>query len=76
MRYSLAAVAAPEPAALREAAYFVDRLSEEGMPLAGVVVALLIPVFTPQRQRVEGAVEVIRGADLCRSHWSGRFVCG
>jgi Na+/H+ antiporter NhaA len=28
--------------------------------LAGVGVALLIPVFTPQRQRVEGAVEVIR----------------
>ena len=28
--------------------------------LAGVVVALLIPVFTPQRQRVEEAVEVIR----------------
>lgn len=28
--------------------------------LAGVVVALLIPVFTPERQRVEEAVEVIR----------------
>ncbi len=28
--------------------------------LAGVGVALLIPVFTPQRNRVEGAVEVIR----------------
>lgn len=28
--------------------------------LAGVGVALLIPVFTPQRQRVEAAVEVIR----------------
>ncbi|GAB2478877.1 ArsA family ATPase [Jatrophihabitans fulvus] len=31
-------VAAPEPDALREASYFVDRLSEEHMPLAGVVV--------------------------------------
>jgi anion-transporting ArsA/GET3 family ATPase len=31
-------VAAPEPDALREASYFVDRLSEDGMPLAGVVV--------------------------------------
>jgi anion-transporting ArsA/GET3 family ATPase len=30
-------VAAPEPDALREAAYFVDRLVEERMPLAGVV---------------------------------------
>lgn len=31
-------VAAPEPAALREAAFFVDRLAEESMPLGGVVV--------------------------------------
>ncbi len=28
--------------------------------LAGVVVALVIPVFTPERQRVEAAVDVIR----------------
>jgi anion-transporting ArsA/GET3 family ATPase len=31
-------VAAPEPDALREAAYFVERLKEERMPLAGLVV--------------------------------------
>lgn len=31
-------VAAPEPDALREAAYFVERLSEDGMPLAGMIV--------------------------------------
>ncbi len=31
-------VAAPEAAALREASYFVDRLNEERMPLAGLVV--------------------------------------
>ena len=31
-------VAAPERDALREASFFVDRLDEEGMPLAGVVV--------------------------------------
>ncbi|MGZ4603531.1 MAG: ArsA family ATPase [Kineosporiaceae bacterium] len=30
-------VAAPEPDALREAAYFVERLAEESMPLAGLV---------------------------------------
>jgi anion-transporting ArsA/GET3 family ATPase len=30
-------VAAPEPGALREASYFVDRLSAESMPLAGMV---------------------------------------
>jgi anion-transporting ArsA/GET3 family ATPase len=31
-------VAAPEPDAVREAGFFVDRLQAEGMPLAGVVV--------------------------------------
>ena len=31
-------VAAPEPDAMREAAYFVERLSEDRMPLAGLVV--------------------------------------
>jgi anion-transporting ArsA/GET3 family ATPase len=31
-------VAAPEPDALREAAYFVERLTQERMPLAGLVV--------------------------------------
>ncbi|MDT4925445.1 MAG: hypothetical protein QOG01_3158 [Pseudonocardiales bacterium] len=31
-------VAAPEPDALREASYFVERLSAEHMPLAGVIV--------------------------------------
>ncbi len=31
-------VASPEPDALREAAYFVERLSEERMPLAGLIV--------------------------------------
>jgi anion-transporting ArsA/GET3 family ATPase len=31
-------IAAPEPDALREAAYFVERLTEDRMPLAGLVV--------------------------------------
>ncbi len=31
-------VAAPEPAAMREASYFVERLAGEEMPLAGLVV--------------------------------------
>jgi anion-transporting ArsA/GET3 family ATPase len=35
---SFVVVAAPEQDALREAAYFVERLSEERMPLAGLVV--------------------------------------
>jgi len=30
-------IAAPEPDALREASYFVERLAQEGMPLAGLI---------------------------------------
>jgi anion-transporting ArsA/GET3 family ATPase len=37
-------VAAPEPDALREAAYFVERLTEDRMPLAGLVVNRASPV--------------------------------
>ena len=46
-------VAAPERDALREAAYFVDRLESEGMPLAGVIVnrmqALAAPALSGSR---------------------------
>ncbi|GAB3869063.1 ArsA family ATPase [Kibdelosporangium lantanae] len=38
-------VAAPEPDALREASYFVERLSAESMPLAGLVVNRTHPVL-------------------------------
>ncbi len=38
-------VAVPEPDALREAAYFVDRLAEESMPLAGLVLNRTHPVL-------------------------------
>jgi anion-transporting ArsA/GET3 family ATPase len=41
-------VAAPEPAALREASYFVDRLSAEDMPLAGLVVNRVHRTHAPQ----------------------------
>jgi len=37
-------VAVPEPDALREAAYFVERLGEDRMPLAGLVVNRASPV--------------------------------
>ncbi len=39
-------IAAPEPDALREAAYFVERLSEDRMPLGGLIVNRASP--TPQ----------------------------
>ena len=35
---SFLVIAAPEPAAMREAAYFVERLAADDMPLAGLVV--------------------------------------
>ncbi|MEV6229610.1 ArsA family ATPase [Saccharopolyspora shandongensis] len=38
-------VAAPEPDALREAAYFVERLAGEGMPLVGLVANRTHPVL-------------------------------
>ncbi len=41
-------VAAPEPDALREASYFVDRLSAEQMPLAGLVLNRRHVVQAPQ----------------------------
>jgi anion-transporting ArsA/GET3 family ATPase len=44
---SFVVVAAPEPDALREAAYFVDRLAGEEMPLAGLVLNRTHPVRAP-----------------------------
>ena len=41
-------VAAPDTAALREAGYFVDRLSDEQMPLAGVVINRVHRTLAPQ----------------------------
>jgi anion-transporting ArsA/GET3 family ATPase len=54
-------VAAPEPDALREASYFVDRLSAEGMPLAGLVVNRTHPPMTTalSATRAEGAAEEV-----------------
>ena len=41
-------IAAPEPDALREASYFVERLESEGMPLAGLVLNRVAPVRLPE----------------------------
>jgi anion-transporting ArsA/GET3 family ATPase len=64
-------VATPEPDALREASYFVDRLSSEGMPLAGLVINRTHPPATTalSATRAEGAAEEVAeaggdGADL------------
>jgi anion-transporting ArsA/GET3 family ATPase len=65
-------VATPEPDALREASYFVDRLSAEGMPLAGLVLNRTHPPTTTalSATRAEGLAEQVaeqtgvEGADL------------
>ena len=49
-------VAAPEPDALREAAYFVERLSEDEMPLAGLVVNRASPAAGERRSRPSEAM--------------------
>ncbi|MDT4914870.1 MAG: hypothetical protein QOC66_3998 [Pseudonocardiales bacterium] len=62
-------VAAPEPDALREASYFVERLSAERMPLAGIVVnrtRRAVPVEGSQplsAARAELAADALRGDD-------------
>ncbi len=64
---SFVVVAAPERDALREAAYFVDRLESEGMPLAGVVVNRLQVLAAPalSGSRAAAAAEQLedRGPD-------------
>jgi anion-transporting ArsA/GET3 family ATPase len=59
-------VAAPEPDALREASYFVERLSSERMPLAGLVVnrireTSLPPDTTLPAARAEAAADALAG---------------
>ena len=52
-------VAAPEPDALREASYFVERLTAEQMPLAGLVLNRVHTSLVPKLsgQRAEAAAE-------------------
>ena len=57
-------VAAPEPDALREASYFVERLSSEHMPLAGLVVNRMHRTAMPEdlslpAARAEAAADVL-----------------
>jgi len=58
-------VAAPEPDALREAAYFVERLSEDRMPLAGLIVNRASPAPSGQLSADESmtAAERLRRDD-------------
>jgi anion-transporting ArsA/GET3 family ATPase len=58
-------IAAPEPDALREASYFVERLESESMPLAGLVLNRVAPVRLPELSPDQAAAgaERLRAAD-------------
>ena len=58
-------VAAPERDALREAAYFVDRLETDRMPLAGLVLNRVHRTGAPQltAERALAAAETLEGPD-------------
>jgi anion-transporting ArsA/GET3 family ATPase len=58
-------IAAPEPDALREASYFVERLAEEGMPLAGLVLNRVhrLPAARLSAARSLAASETLQASD-------------
>ena len=65
-------IAAPEPDALREAAYFVDRLTDDDMPLAGLVVNRV----SPSARTELSAEEAIAAADRLQSGDSSSLTAG
>ena len=70
-------VASPDPDALREAAFFVERLDEEGMPLAGLVLnrvtgSVAVGPVSPNRPRGSRAARGVRR----RRHLSHRRCYG
>jgi len=58
-------IAAPEPDALREASYFVERLAQEGMPLAGLILNRVhrSPAARLSAARSLGAAETLQASD-------------
>jgi anion-transporting ArsA/GET3 family ATPase len=62
---SFLVIAAPEPDALREASYFVERLEVEGMPLAGLVLNRVSPVRLPELspEQAGAGAERLRDSD-------------
>jgi anion-transporting ArsA/GET3 family ATPase len=58
-------IAAPEPDALREASYFVERLAQDGMPLAGLMLNRVhkSPAARLSAARSLAAAETLQAAD-------------
>ncbi len=65
-------IAAPEPDALREAAYFVDRLTDDHMPLAGLVINRV----SPSARTELSAEEAITAAERLRAGDSSSLAAG
>jgi anion-transporting ArsA/GET3 family ATPase len=65
-------VAAPEQDALREAAYFVERLTEDAMPLAG----LIVNRASPAPAGTLSADEAMAGAERLRRTSTGALTAG
>jgi len=65
-------VAAPEPDALREAAYFVERLTGDDMPLAGLVVNRA----SPQPEGDLSADEAMAASEKLRRQGTGDLTAG
>ncbi len=68
---SFLVIATPEPDALREASYFVERLDEERMPLAGLILNRVHLVHRERRPRQRGGHPAERGALARRGRDSG-----
>ena len=64
-------IAAPEPDALREAAYFVERLGEDRMPLAGLIVNRAAPALAGDVHDLAGLRRVGELLALTRERTAG-----
>src|SRR6202044_2174342 len=66
-------VSAAAPDALREAAFFVDRLSEEHMPLAGLVLNRTHPMLCslPVERAIDGVETFTSGPEATDTDGSG-----
>ena len=67
---SFVVVSAPEPAALREASYFIDRLAKDRMPLAGLVLNRVVRSAAPEisvERSLAAAEELDAAAPLAAS---------
>jgi anion-transporting ArsA/GET3 family ATPase len=75
---SFVVIAAPEPDALREASYFVERLATDGMPLAGLVLNRVhqVPAARLSAARSLAAAETLQAGEGPRPAATGNGPSG